>query len=182
MPPVGGLNLDAFGSAAERSKHLFSVNLARCNCPPPRRLFARALALELELSLVRSGLVSADDYVEALGRREEERLPLGQVAIEEGLLGVRQVLDVIRTQHGEPERRFGEVAVDKGYLTTSQVATLLMLQQERQRPVIDYLVELGRVSYEEAALAAKKGTRLGSLPATEPVTEPWEHAHPLVSV
>jgi hypothetical protein len=128
--------------------------------PTLKGLCDRASVVELELSLVRSGLVSADDYVEALGRREEERPPLGQVAIEEGLLGVRQVLDVIRTQHVEPERRFGEVAVDKGYLTTSQVATLLMLQQERQRPVIDHLVELGRVSYEEAARHAKNGARL----------------------
>ena len=127
--------------------------------------------MELELSLVRSGLVSADDYVEALGRREEERPPLGQVAIEEGLLGVRQVLDIIRTQHTAPDRKFGEVAVEKGYLTTSQVATLLMLQQERQRPVIDHLVELGRVSYEEAARLAKKGARLGSAAEVEPAVE-----------
>ena len=128
--------------------------------------------MELELSLVRSGLVSADDYVEALGRREEERLPLGQVAIEEGLLGVRQVLDVIRTQHLQSDRKFGEVAVEKGYLTTSQVATLLMLQQERQRPVIDYLVELGRLSYEEAVQAAKKGARLSCPTDREWAEEP----------
>ena len=128
--------------------------------------------MELELSLVRSGLVSAADYVEALGRREEERPPMGQVAIEEGLLGVRQVLDVIRTQQLQSDRKFGEVAVEKGYLTTSQVATLLMLQQERQRPVIDHLVELGRVSYEEATRAVKKGSRLTDSPNREWPEEP----------
>jgi hypothetical protein len=141
--------------------------------PTFKGLCDRASVVELELSLVRSGLVSADDYVEALGRREEERPPLGQVAIEEGLLGVRQVLDVIRTQHVEPERRFGEVAIDKGYLTTSQVATLLMLQQERQRPVIDHLVELGRVSHEEAARHAKKGARLNCSSGVCVIEEEW---------
>lgn len=118
--------------------------------------------MELELSLVRSGLVSADDYVEALGRREEERPPLGQVAIEEGLLGVRQVLEVIRSQHVDPDRLFGEVAIEKGFLTTQQVATLLMVQQQRQRPVIDHLVELGRVSYEQAVEVARKRNRRGA--------------------
>jgi hypothetical protein len=129
--------------------------------------------VELELSLVRSGLISADDYVEALGRREEERPPMGQVAIEEGLLGVRQVLDVIRTQHTESDRKFGEVAVEKGYLTASQVATLLMLQQQRQRPVIDHLVELGRISYEEAAQLAKKGARLSCSSGVCVVEQEW---------
>ncbi len=130
--------------------------------------------MELELSLVRSGLVSADDYVEALGRREEERPPLGQVAIEEGLLGVRQVLEVIRTQQLQSDRKFGEVAVEKGYLTSAQVATLLMHQQQRQRPVIDHLVELGSVTYEQIAQAAKKGARLNSPdhPTDEAVAEP----------
>ncbi|TWT95887.1 hypothetical protein Pla108_29640 [Botrimarina colliarenosi] len=133
--------------------------------------------MELELSLVRSGVVSADDYVEALGRRDEERPPLGQVAIEEGLLGVRQVLDVIRTQHASPDRRFGEIAVEKGYLTADQVAQLLLVQQGRQRSVIQHLVELGSVSFEQAAEIARQRPRAVPLATelglgTEPVVEP----------
>lgn len=126
--------------------------------------------MELELLLVRTGLITADDYVEAVGRREEERLPLGQVAIEERMLGVRQVLDVIRTQLLDPDRRFGEVAVEKGYLTTSQVAALLRLQRQRQRPVIDHLVELGHTSYEEAARLTETDPRF-ALTAERPAVE-----------
>lgn len=106
--------------------------------------------MELEVSLVRSGLITADDYVDAVARREEERPPLGQVAIEEGLLAARQVLDLLWLQHDRPESRFGEIAVAEGYLRLEQVATLLMHQQARQRPVIDHLVELGRLSAEQA--------------------------------
>jgi hypothetical protein len=117
-------------------------------------------------------LVTADDYVDALVRREEERLPLGQLAIEEGLLGVRQVLDVIRTQHVQPGLRFGELAIELGYLTDSEVTTLLMLQQQRQRPMIDYLVELGHISYEEAARLAKEGAGLTSTVDRKVIEEP----------
>lgn len=111
--------------------------------------------MELELSLVQSGLVSAEDFVEAVSRREDERPPLGQIAIEEGLMGVRQVLDVIRTQRGASGRLFGEVAIEKGYLSSDDVARLLALQQQRQRPVIQHLVELGLLTYEDAAAAAR---------------------------
>ena len=112
--------------------------------------------MEHELSLVRAGIVSADDYVEALSRQEEDRPPLGQVAIEESMLGVREVLEVIRTQKQEPGRLFGEIAIDKGYLTEEQVARLLMLQRQRERSVMHYLVELGRVSQEQLDEAARK--------------------------
>lgn len=117
--------------------------------------------MDLELSLVRSGVISAEDYVEAVTRRDEERPPLGQLAIEEGVLRPRQVLELLRLQHGSPSRRFGEVAIEQGYLRTEQVATLLMHQQERQRPVIDHLVELGRLSIEQAEAA--RGSAPGSL-------------------
>ncbi|MEO0530979.1 MAG: hypothetical protein AAF266_10455 [Planctomycetota bacterium] len=109
--------------------------------------------MRIELALVQSGVISADDYVVALARHDDERPPMGQVAIEEGVLGAREVLDVLRTQARDPKRRFGEVAIEKGYLAVEQVATLLMRQQERQRPVIDHLVELGRLSVEQAQQA-----------------------------
>ena len=103
-----------------------------------------------ELSLVESGIITADDYVAAAARREGERPPLGQVAIEEGVLSVRQVLEVLSSQYASPGKRFGEIAVERGYLRSEQVATLLMRQAERQRPVIDHLVELGRLSLADA--------------------------------
>src|SRR5690606_7738122 len=98
-------------------------------------------------------------------------LPLGQLAIEEGLLGVRQVLDVIRTQHLQPGRLFGEIAVDLEYLTEAEVATLLMLQQQRQRPMIDHLVELGRLTYEEAARLVKPPPRAAAAADQEDAQE-----------
>lgn len=120
--------------------------------------------MQLELALVQSGVISADDYVEAITRRDQERPPLGQIAIEEGLLSAIQVLDILRVQRSNPTRRFGDLAVQKGFLETRQVASLLMVQKERERPVIEHLVELGSLSAEQARSARFGGvTRSVSL-------------------
>ncbi len=113
--------------------------------------------MQIELALVQTGVISADDYVAALARRDQERPPLGQVAIEQGVMTATHVLDVLRFQIAEPTRRFGELAVERGYLDSHQVAALLMEQQERQRPVIEHLVELGRLSRKQAQSARKHG-------------------------
>jgi transcription initiation factor IIE alpha subunit len=81
---------------------------------------------------------------------------------------------VIRAQRvSPPGTLFGQVAIEKGMLTSDEVARLLMVQQQRQRPVIEHLVELGRVSYEEAAAAARsrasRRLETGVAPAFETV-------------
>lgn len=109
--------------------------------------------METELDLIRSGTISAEDYVDALSRREAERPRLGQIAIEEGMLSARQVLNILTKQYASPERRFGQVAIEEGHLSPEQVETLLEQQLLRQRPVIDHLVELGRLSAAQAEVA-----------------------------
>ena len=107
--------------------------------------------MQFELALVQAGVISAEDYVEAATRRDQERTPLGQLAIEEGALTVRQVLDVLHEQAASPGKRFGDVAIQRGYLDNARLAALLLSQQERQRPLLAHLVELGRVSAEAAS-------------------------------
>lgn len=90
---------------------------------------------------------------------------MGQIAIEEGVLAARQVLEILTQQYAPPHRRFGEIAVENGYLDNDQVQQLIVEQRLRQRPVIDHLVELGRLSAEEAELTAKE--RGGCQPSME---------------
>ncbi|MEN0111237.1 MAG: hypothetical protein AAF805_11000 [Planctomycetota bacterium] len=118
---------------------------------PSEPLPVRGDAMQNELSMVRDGLISADDYVAAVERREAERAPLGQLAIESGLLSPRRVRELLREQHGAPGERFGELAMRRGDLDLGQVALLLLEQQERQRPLVDHLVELGRLDADAAA-------------------------------
>lgn len=112
-------------------------------------------AMRLELNLVHEGRITADDYVAAATRREEDRPPLGQVAIEEGVLSVRRVLEVLQRQYEAPSRRFGELAVELGFLSEADLATLLLHQRERERPLVDYLVELGKLTPADVDAARK---------------------------
>ena len=77
-----------------------------------------------ELELVHTGRITPAQYVEAITRQTEETTPLGQVAIEAGLLTPREVFEVLHRQRTEPSRRFGDIAVGLGYLNRSQVALL----------------------------------------------------------
>lgn len=117
-----------------------------------------------ELALIRRGVITADEYVEALLRRENERPRMGQVAIEEGLLTARQVLDILAQQYAHPGRRFGEIAIEIGELTEAQVEDLLLAQEGRQRPVFDHLIEMGCVTREAIEPANQQaGGRLRDL-------------------
>ena len=119
--------------------------------------------MDFELALVRSGEVPAEQYVEALILQQEERLPLGQIALETGVLSVRQVREILQAQ-GDTQERFGEVALAKGYIDRRDLAELLMVQNERQRPILKHLVELGALSKEQARMAMiahKAGAQIG---------------------
>ena len=119
--------------------------------------------MDFEIALVRSGLVDADVYVEALSRQQSERPPLGQIALETGALSARQVREVLQAQSDSAQARFGELALSIGMLDRRDLAELLMIQNERQKPLVSHLVELGALTEEQARAAIvsyKAGTRL----------------------
>ncbi|MEQ8846381.1 hypothetical protein [Botrimarina sp.] len=113
--------------------------------------------------LVRAGLISPDDLVAALSLQDELRPPLGQVAMEMGMLTPRQVREALSLQDQKPELQFGEAAVELGFLTRGRLAELILQQQEQQRPLLDVLVDLGRLTDEQARAAQRLGVRRGLL-------------------
>jgi hypothetical protein len=76
--------------------------------------------------------------------------PVGQLAMEEGVLSARQVFKVLRCQSGIPHERFGEVAVGMGMMTPAELQRLLMIQWERKPPLPDVLVKLRILSQTQA--------------------------------
>lgn len=112
--------------------------------------------MDLEIALVQSGVISAGDYVAAVKRQQCERPPLGQVAIEEGVLSVRRVLELLKAQRDTPDHRFGELAIEYGYLHQNELTELLLHQVARQRPLIVHLIELGALSKQQADNARKQ--------------------------
>ncbi len=90
------------------------------------------MRLTLGLHLIRQGLISPEQLIDALDFQEQRRPRIGQLALRERKMSVRQVLEVLSKQT-ESKEPFGTVAVALGYLTAADVDHLL-IDQRRQTP------------------------------------------------
>ncbi|MEM8865059.1 MAG: hypothetical protein AAGF31_05880 [Planctomycetota bacterium] len=104
--------------------------------------------MQFGLYLIDRGLVTAEQFVAALREQQTAMPPLGQLAIERGLLSVRDVFRVLRVQSDFTHERFGETAVDLGLLSKEQVVALLELQSGRRPSVGEMLVRQGAINQE----------------------------------
>lgn len=110
---------------------------------PPRPGAAGELrAMKFGLYLRRKGVLSADALVAALEFQQSKMPPVGQLAMEEGVLSARQVFQILRCQSDLPHERFGDVAVGMGLMSPGELRRLLMIQWERKPPLADVLVSL----------------------------------------
>lgn len=66
-------------------------------------------------------------------RAATERSAIGQILVMQGLLSVRQVMNVLEQQADDPGVRFGELALKLGYLTTVQLESALQFQRSHRR-------------------------------------------------
>ena len=98
------------------------------------------------LYLQKQGIISAEQLVAAIAEQFHTRVPIGQLALEEGILSARDIFTVLRSQSDSPNERFGEVAIELGMMSRPQLIHLLMLQADRQRPVSEILVRQGAIS------------------------------------
>lgn len=97
--------------------------------------------------LVSRGLLTEADLAEAVDIQHKRQSLLGQVAIREQYMTVRQVMDVLRSQAGT-SLPFGTVAVQLGYLDEPDVEELLALQANTRPKLADILIEQGRLTVE----------------------------------
>ena len=104
------------------------------------------------LFLVRKGTISASQFVAALESQLTGLVPIGQLAIEDGMLNMQQVFRLLRTQTDLPVERFGDAAIDHGLLTEEDLAMLLMRQSDRKRPFQEILIEDGVLTEEQARM------------------------------
>jgi hypothetical protein len=85
--------------------------------------------MQFGIYLVRHGVITSDQFVDALDRQLHGRVPIGELAIKRGYLTMHQVFDILDRQ-AEDGRLFGQIAVDAGYLTESVLNDLLHEQAE----------------------------------------------------
>lgn len=96
--------------------------------------------MKFGLYMVKKGVITPAQLVLALEKQHGHQRPLGQLAMEEGILSARQVFKILRCQSGMPHERFGEVAVGMRMMTHEQLERLLMIQWERKPSLEDILV------------------------------------------
>jgi len=99
--------------------------------------------MQFGLYLVNHGLITANQFVQALEAQLASRPLLGSLAIETGKLSVKQVFSILRSQADMPQKLFGELAVQHGFLAEDDLSGLLYQQSQRGNSMALILVELG---------------------------------------
>ena len=80
------------------------------------------------LHLKKSGVISAEQLVAAVEVQLSTLVPIGQLALEEGILSARDIFNILRAQSDAPNVRFGDLAIEMGLMTRDDVMRLLMIQ------------------------------------------------------
>jgi len=108
--------------------------------------------MQFGLSLLKQGVITSEQFVDALKLQLASRPQLGAIAIEFEKLSVREVFSILREQAKEAEtkQRFGELAVESRLLDEEELASLLYFQSVRVRPMEEIFVEQGILSVETA--------------------------------
>jgi hypothetical protein len=106
--------------------------------------------MQFAMFLVDNGVISCDEFFEALKLQLHSRPQLGSMAIGTRRLTFRQVSHILREQCDEPNQMFGEIAVRLGYLTEDDLSRLLAEQAAQAKPLGDVLVENGFLAREES--------------------------------
>ena len=108
--------------------------------------------------LVEQNIIREKDLARALEIQKTDRVPLGQLAMQKGLIDNKQLFRILSRQRKPEEKNksFGKLAVAMEYLSQEQVETLLERQTHTNRLLGEILVSQGWVSQMELIKALKK--------------------------
>jgi hypothetical protein len=108
--------------------------------------------------LVKQNIIQDKDLTHALEIQKTDRVPLGQLAMQKGLIDNKKLFRILSRQRKPEERskNFGKLAVEMEYLSQDQVETLLEQQTHTNRLLGEILVSQGWVSQMELIKALKK--------------------------
>lgn len=106
--------------------------------------------MNLEIALVRRGLITAAQFVDAVELQLKRRPRIGRLALETGKLTMKQVFAALeeQTRNNQP---FGETVVELGFITRYQLNSLLRLQRDRTPSLAECLIELGAIDGDTLA-------------------------------
>ncbi|MEE0687076.1 MAG: hypothetical protein UEA60_10575 [Lachnospiraceae bacterium] len=98
--------------------------------------------------LVGSGKISSEQLEVVVEQLDKIRVKLGLIAVAEGMMTLAQAEEVNRLQ-SVMDKRFGDIAIEKGYLTDDQIGNLLKAQGNTYMSFVQSLVNEGFVRMEE---------------------------------
>jgi hypothetical protein len=93
--------------------------------------------------LVERGVINTDQFYQALKAQLASRPQLGTLAVKRRLLTMGQVFEVLEAQSDRPLERFGDLAVEMGFITSDNVALLLREQSDLTKPFAELFIDLG---------------------------------------
>ncbi|AMV73307.1 J domain-containing protein [Desulfuromonas carbonis] len=120
-------------------------NPVRSSCYPHPRV--PDTHLEFGLFLFHRGKITYQELIAALLWQRRQRPDIGSIARRWGWLDAARIERVL--QDRSPGRRFGNRAIQLGYLNPTQVQVLLRYQQTLQQRLGQYFVERGLLETEE---------------------------------
>ncbi len=98
--------------------------------------------------LTGKGVISEEQFQEVLYLQQKVRVKLGLIAVAEGLMSGAEA-DRVNRQQALQDKRFGDLAVEMGYLTEGQVESLLKKQGNAYMAFAQALDDLGLISIEQ---------------------------------
>ncbi|MEM6469377.1 MAG: hypothetical protein AAF802_07385 [Planctomycetota bacterium] len=101
------------------------------------------------LYLHAEGLISDAQFVHVTREHFSKRPKLGTLAIENGMLDVKEVMSIFRAQADELDTPFGQLAIRLGMLTQDDLARLLLKQSDARPSPAQIAVACGYVTQED---------------------------------
>ncbi len=101
--------------------------------------------------LVETAKITKEQLIQSLADRDTVRVKLGLIAVAEGMMTLDQTAEVNRLQ-ALMDQRFGDIAIQKGYLTDEQVGKLLKKQGSAYLSFIQTLVDSEYLDMEDVDL------------------------------
>ena len=122
--------------------------------PRPHQGPLQGRTYQLGMYLYSHGFISYRALIEALVWQRRQRPPLGETAQRWGWLDETKIRSILA--HRGTSRRFGEKAIELGFLTAFQVRTLLYHQRSQHQRLGQYFVEKGYLSHAQIDQLARE--------------------------
>ena len=104
--------------------------------------------------LVKAGRITKEQLSDVIESESKVRVKLGLIAVAEKLMTTEQA-DEVNNLQAIRDRRFGDIAVEKGYLTEAQVGSLLKKQGNIYMIFVQNLIDKGLMTLEQVDEALK---------------------------